>query len=511
MRKRTYLPIAALAAGGVAVTAAMPASAYTTDVKRYARGVGNQYNFAPLLSAGDRLRHTTNSNLRYQMVGIPDGLGITKLADGTAKIYMNHELGNTVLSEPEIGGPLQRGSFVSALTLNGRGEVVSGERAFDTVYDENRYVGRAATEHNNTPGFGRFCSATLVGAAEGMDRNIFLTNEESAGASPDYEAGFTFDKRGGSTVAVFDNQAHALPRLGHFPKENSAVAPNTGDRTVVISLEDGPESPDSQLYMYVGHKNRTASSVLRRNGLDNGKLYVFASTTAGKTSEVNFRNGSIDGHWVEIPDAESLSDIQLEKVSDRKGAFGFVRLEDGTFNPARPGEFFFNSTGGAEGNLLGRGYRLTLNDGNPTGSARLSIIFNTEQLVARGMDAPVSPDNIGINGSFLTIQEDPTTFGREALAKLGRDSSVWRYNLNNLAVSPERFPGARVGVVNDPGRDGVPVPPGSWETSGIVAAESVFGQGSWILDVQAHAPTTPPGRNTVEDGQLLVMRPQAGG
>lgn len=510
MRKSTAVPIAAVAAAGLVMTTAGGATAYTTDAKPYTRGVGSAYDVQPLLSVGDRLRHTTNRNLRYQMVGIPDGLGIARHADGTATIYMNHELGNTVLSEPEIGAALVRGSFVSALTLNRRGEVISGERAFDTVYDENRYVGRVATEGNRTPGFGRFCSAALVGKAEGLDRDIFLTNEESEGANADNEAGFTFDRRGGSTVAIFDNAAHALPRLGHFPKENTLVAPDTGDRTVIISLEDGPESPDSQLYMYVGRKDRAAASVLRRNGLDNGKLYVFRSTTDGTDSEVDFRNGSIDGRWVEIPDAENLSDVQLEKVSDRKGAFGFIRIEDGAFNPSRPGEFFFNTTGGAEGNMLGRGYRLTLNAGNPTGPARLSVIFNSDQIVAAGGDAPVGPDNLGINGRFLTIQEDPTTPAREHLAAAGRDSSIWRYDLDNLTVSPQRFPGARVAEVNPPGRDGVPVPPGSWETSGIIAASSVFGPGSWLFDVQAHSPTTPPRPNTVEDGQLLVMRPRAG-
>lgn len=504
--KSKYLPVAVVAAAGLTVSNAPPASAgFVTDVKRYVQGVGDQYNYQPLLSVGDRMRHTTHRGLRYQMVGIPDGLGIRANADGTATVYMSHELENDVLSEPEIGRPLRRGAFVSAITLNARGEVMSGQRAFDHVYDENRYVGRAATVDNRTPGFGRFCSAYLAGKAVGFDHDIFFANEEASGASPGYQSG-TFDPRGGSTVAVFDNEAHALPRLGHFPKENSVVAPGTGDRTVIMSLKDGPSSPDSQLYMYVGRKNRAATSVLRRNGLDNGKLYVFASTTAGKNTEADFRNGTINGRWVEIPEAEDLSESELEAVSDRKGAFGFIRLEDGAFSSNR--EFFFHATGGAEGNMLGRGYRLVLNDGDPTGPARLSIIWNSDQIVANGGDAPVGPDNMDVNGTFLMIQEDPTSPAREYLAAKGRDSSIWRYRLDNITVSPELFPGARVGKVNDPGRDGVRVPPGTWESSGIAAASPVFGPNSWILDVQAHEPTTPPRSNTVEDGQLLIMRPQ---
>lgn len=51
----------------------------------------------------------------------------------------------------------------------------------------------------------------------------------------------------------------------------------------------------------------------------------------------------------------------------------------------------------------------------------------------------------------------------------------------------------------------IPVLPGLWETSGIVDASGIFGGDSWLLDVQAHDPTTPPTETTVEDGQLVLM------
>jgi hypothetical protein len=49
---------------------------------------------------------------------------------------------------------------------------------------------------------------------------------------------------------------------------------------------------------------------------------------------------------------------------------------------------------------------------------------------------------------------------------------------------------------------------GVWETSGIVDAKRFFGGPSFLFDVQAHSPTTPPiGPNvTVEDGQLMLLR-----
>jgi hypothetical protein len=45
-----------------------------------------------------------------------------------------------------------------------------------------------------------------------------------------------------------------------------------------------------------------------------------------------------------------------------------------------------------------------------------------------------------------------------------------------------------------------------WETSGIIDTAGLFGAGSWLFDVQAHGPTTAPAPNTVEDGQLVLLK-----
>jgi hypothetical protein len=58
-----------------------------------------------------------------------------------------------------------------------------------------------------------------------------------------------------------------------------------------------------------------------------------------------------------------------------------------------------------------------------------------------------------------------------------------------------------------PGRDGIAIDPGTWETSGIIDVSSLFGADTWIFDVQAHSPTAAPGPKAVEDGQLVLMRP----
>ena len=157
-------------------TAALAASAQEyTKVKPYAVAVSPDYVIQPLLTVGDQVPNTSDPTKTYQPVGIPDGLGVTKGKGNTTLLYMNHELVNTVLSEPNVGGPTNRGAFVSRWTLDKYGRVLSGERAYNKVYDEeNGLVYPAAEVGNTTPGFGRFCSGSLAYKEAGFDRPINL-------------------------------------------------------------------------------------------------------------------------------------------------------------------------------------------------------------------------------------------------------------------------------------------------------------------------------------------------
>src|SRR5205807_4931349 len=101
---------------------------FTTSVKPYARSISPDYVLVPLLSVGDRVPHTSDSTKQFQMIGVPDGLGAYKAGGGNSVLYMNHELAGANQSEPVIGEPLHRGAFVSKITLNAAGEVLSGER-----------------------------------------------------------------------------------------------------------------------------------------------------------------------------------------------------------------------------------------------------------------------------------------------------------------------------------------------------------------------------------------------
>ena len=482
---------------------------FTTGIKPYTEGLAGWQTHA-ILSAGDVVPETGNGSAQYQMVGIPDGLGVLRRGK-RVRVFMNHEMTQSIFSGPRVGRPRQEGAFVSEWVLNKRGEVISGRRAFDTVYQDNTLVGDAADESNSTPAFGRFCSAFLAGRRVGFDRPIFFANEE---AGP--ETGLptpSFDAKGSQSVAIFNQQAHALSKLGHFPRENTVVMRGTGNRTVILSTEDGPRTPDSQLYLYLGRKHRESSNPLRRNGLDNGKLYVFASDDSQNSNENQLEQGeTVHGTWKEIQNADQLTDVQTEAAADAVGAFGFVRIEDGEFRPNHKREFWFDTTGeqlagselGPNSNTLGRLYRLRFDKRDPLKGARLTQAYSANDLSSTE-DGPLSPDNVTVTKRSIVVNEDGTSASRPEMEARDRDGSIWVVPLAS-AGDPATF--TRVGELigrSEGGRDDIKTGAGIWETSGIVGSRRAFGAGTFLFDVQAHPPTTAPPTNTVEDGQLLML------
>jgi hypothetical protein len=473
-----------------------------TNVKPYAVAVSADYALQPLLSVGERVPNTSDASKEFQMIGIPDGLGATKGKGNTTLLYMNHELRATALSEPNVGGPLNKGGFISEWTLDPNGCVISGQRAYNTVVDEESGATLPAAEVGNTGRpFGRFCSASLSYREAGFDRPIYLTGEESGGAE-------TFDGRGGLGVAVFDGELHTLVKMGRFAWENTLARPDAGDLTVVMGMEDGPNTLDNQLYMYVGKKNRnTGASVLSRNGLDTGKLYTFVCDTPGQTGEDTFTSGSITGHWVELPDQTSVSETELEAQSDAVGAFTFVRIEDGAWSKTDKNTFYFVTTGSGAANALGRAYQVKFDKKNILGTTTIEVLYNADTIAAAGDDIGFAPDNMEASHNFLMIQEDGTTQSRPQYASRAREGSIWRHSIS------DGFAAKRVVELNPPGTVAVTgslpptVLPGVWETSGIIDTSKFFGHDSWLFVVQAHSPSIAPVPNSVEDGQLLIMRP----
>ena len=359
--------------------------------------------------------NTSDPAKLYQMVGLPDGLGATKGRHGTTILYMNHEFGNLVQSEPNIGGSLNRGAFVSRFILDKNACVVSGERAYDLVHDEETGAVLPAPEvSNTTPGFGRFCSGSLAYKEAGFDRPIYFPGEESGAPG-------TFDPKGALAFAVFDREIHSLVKMGRFPWENNLARPDDGEWTVMMGMEDGPNTPDNQLYLYVGKKSKTkGASVLSRNGLDTGKLYTFVAQAGSPANETLFTSGSITGHWVELPDQTSRTAAELETDSDAVGAFGFIRIEDGAWSKTDKNKFYFVTTGSGVGNALGAVYEVKFDKNNILGTTKISVIYNGDAVAAAGGDVGFAPDNIDTSkDSQLLIRGH----GRAGVGKRG--GPIW--------------------------------------------------------------------------------------
>jgi hypothetical protein len=528
-----------LAAGATAAVGVADArhgdhdAGFRTEVKPYAKGVpGSGWITRPLLSAGDVVPETGNRRSPgYRMVGLPDGLGAYTArgrgrwdggrghASRPVTVLMTHEAAQADRSEPRVGRPGQRGAFASEYLITRDGRVLSGRRAFDRVYQDSRFVGPAADESNATPAFSRWCSAFLAGSEVGFDRRVFFANEEASPEPPSQDGTRpptrSFDPLGSQSVAIFGNEAHALSGLGHFPRENTVVMPRTGAWTVILSTEDGPaKTTDSQLYMYRGRKDRSSRDPLRRNGLVGGRLYAFASDDARDSENAILQGDSVAGHWVEIAGAAALSDVQTEAAVDAAGAFGFARVEDGMFNRRDSREFWFNTTGEQVDdspdphlNELGRVYRLRLKGTDPRAGAVLTQEFNPDEL-APDEDGPLTPDNLDVTGRWIVDQEDGTGASRPEMEQRDRDGSIW--------MLPTATPGDTatfrrvVELVgrSEGGRDGIRTGAGMWESSGIIDTSREFGRDTFLFDVQAHPPTTPPGgtMQTREDGQLLLLR-----
>lgn len=471
----------------------------------YAVSRDSAYETKALLSVGDVVRETSNHRQRFQMVGIPDGLGATKQGEDTI-VWMNHEFASSVKSQPVIGGSLYKGSFVSKWVLKRNGEVESGERAFDSVYVGDTLVGPAAEDvaGNTTRPFSRFCSGSLGTRVDGFTQSIYFAGEED-------DLSTAFDPAGGQAVAIYDNEAHVLPKLGKFAFENIVPqrrADGTTGKTVLLLQEDGPATPlESHLYLYVGQKSAVGTK-LQRNGLADGTLYALKVT--GKTAEsaTDVGGAALDATWVPVPGPESKSAVQLNTDTVAAGAFGFARVEDGAFDKDDPSRYYFVTTGqNAANNNLGRIYQLDLNAADPTGAAKLKLVVNADAILKGGGDAPVSPDNVDTASGWLMVQEDGTAPSRIEMGSKNRDGSIWRFPIvpskGGLVASPDRLV-----ELDPPGRDGVAVGPGVWETSGIIDTSAVLGPDTWLFDVQAHSPTVPPDKASQgEDGQLLLLSP----
>ncbi|MGH2660815.1 MAG: hypothetical protein ACRDHS_14435 [Actinomycetota bacterium] len=463
----------------------------------------------PMINSGE----TPASLGGFTFEGIPDGIGVMPGAStGTVDVFVNHEQSHV----PFLGlGDLVDAS-VSRLTLG----TTSGDEG----------VLAASVPIPPIAGYLRFCSSTMAGPQEGLDRYLYFTNEESndvvpvpAGAPYGPDPSLDPMRQAGYSV-VLDPATGAftqVPGMGRHNHENTMVVPGGWEQIAVLSGDDTffSRTPDwSQLYLYLADNEDALIA-------DHGSLWAFrvTHTDEGKVDGADPFNGANDygdigsgeawrGRFIHVPKviARGLTtdgpQNALEDWSNANNIFQFIRVEDTAYDKNNPRVVYIADTGDRRmvpdpmtGRLKrnpssgpfgafpnGRIYRVEFSADNPRKVVSLSILLNADTGGPGGTLGPVfQPDNLGTSLNSLMVQEDTSQ----------TSSRVWRYDFGSAMWSI-------VATVND--RD--------WESSGIVDASEWFGPGSWLLDVQAHdvfvatAPGPPGVTLKREGGQLLLMK-----
>ena len=412
---------------------------------------------------------------QYRLVGNPDGLGAFDNGDGTFTLLVNHEL-------PGGAGVVRahgaRGAFVSKWTIRKDDlSVVAAEDLIHQVATWNR-----TTSTYNAPASGvllrDLCSATLPPASalydaasgKGYDGRIFMNGEEVA-------------PEGRAFAHLLDGTSYELPALGRASWENQVANPATGEKTVVVGLDD--TSALGQVYVYVGDK-RDAGSPVERAGLTGGTLYGIKVEGFPREDEApeDFEfPASFTGH--SLGNVSNLNGAQLNTASNAANITRFTRPEDGVWDPRNPHDFYFVTTAGGS-----RLWRLSFVDpADPAAGGTIAMLLEG----GRGT-VPNGPyrnlDNItATDRGRLVIQEDTQASGEL--------SAVWQYDIETSAL--ERVAKA------DPDRFEAPTPPFTdrQESSGVIDVEEILGEGWYLLTFMAHYNVGDP--ELVEGGQLLAM------
>ena len=453
----------------------------------------------PIVSSGERLPGG------FLFEGIPDGIGaIDGEAPGTVEVFVNHEQSH-VPFPPNLADV--EDSSVSRLTL---------DTSTGAVLEASTAIGPAK-------GYMRFCSATMAGAAEGLDRDLFLTGEETndivavpPGAPYGPDPAIAPDRQGGFAVALdpATGRSRPIPGMGRFNHENAMVVPGGWGEVAVLSGDDTFSAPSSQLYLYLASSTGALWN-------DRGRLWAFqvTHTDEGPVDPADPFNGANDygdissgerwqGRFIPVPRDIALGDTAvapqtaLEDWSNEHNVFQFIRVEDTAYDPDAPRTVFIADTGSssavpdpATGRLTGGGsgtfrngriFKMTFARSDPRRVTGFRVLLDADAGKPAGFTPMHQPDNMGVSSSSLMVQEDSSQ---------APPSRVWRYDLASKAWSV-------VASVKDQ----------SWESSGIVDASAWFGAGAWLLDVQAHdvfvdTMPGPPGVTLKrEAGQLLLVR-----
>ncbi|MFQ5859506.1 MAG: hypothetical protein ACE5LU_28240 [Anaerolineae bacterium] len=501
------------AALGVA-TAKSGNAGFLTSEPAMITGVGPNVSVKPIMTVGDTLPNG------YRFEAIPDGIAVDPRGRNRFVVFVNHET-STV---PFFGADFDNAQVSRLVLKRGSGKVLDGSFAIPS-----------------SANFLRFCSNFLAGAAEGFSRPLLFTNEETSDlvnrTGTAWPPGPGAEQAG--LVVALDpdtGEFRGILGMGRHNHENSVAVPGFG-QAVVLSGDDTFSAPSSQLYMYIADD---ADAVWD----DEGGLWALRIDNPMNVNDYGdiLPGQSASGVFIPVPDAVADGDqTGLEDWSNDNNVFQFIRVEDIAYDRNHPNIVYIADTGepraipdpapdpadpnpprlirGPRGTAgpfpNGRIFKMVLSPSDPTVVHSLSILIDGDALgsASAGVLSLIhNPDNLETTANSLMIQEDPGSQNRYDFDDPnGTAARIWRYDLQTADLTV-------VAVVDqsafDPTAD-----LGRWESSGIVDASAAFGQGAFLVDVQAHTisiedavgteidPTTgEPVEFKREGGQLLILR-----
>lgn len=411
----------------------------------------------------------------YPLAGYPDGMGAYDNYDGSFSLLVNHEIGGTA-GVPRAHGA--KGAFVSQWRINKNRNDLRVRRGQDLVkrvkvWDAGTEAWRDATAAESV--FNRLCSADLPKYTAFFNRSSFkgyagylFANGEEAGAE------------GRAFVHTMGGTSYEVPALGKFSYENWLAHPRTGDATVTVGLDD---SGNGQVYLFKGRKQSRGNPV-ERAGLGQGALYgVKVDGVDTETDATSLTTAAFTA--APLGDVRKKTGAQLETDSNAAGVTRWQRPEDGHWDPTNRNVFWFVTTASFTGKS--RLWKMTFAD------AARPELGGTLEMALDGTEGQRMLDNITVNTrGQVVMQEDP---GNQAhLAK------IWIYTpstdkLTEVATyDPARFTTGLPGFITQ-----------DEESSGVIEAKTLLGDGWYLINSQAHAKLVPDPFGQVEYGQLLAM------
>lgn len=414
--------------------------AFDTQQPAQISGLGG-YKIDPFVTIGDTVEG-------YTPVGIPDGMGAYALNSTTVRVLVNHELGSTAGAPYTLANGTQltgaRVSFfdVDKATL----KVVDSGVAYNRIINRAGEVVDAASDLE-FGGIQRLCSATYIEAGQfggrGLVDGLFFTGEEANGGS-EY------------VIDPVTKTMYAVPWMGRAAWENVTQL-DTGNNTHVALLI-GDDRTGAPLLMYVGQKDTKAGAgLLERNGLANGKLYVWAADN-GNVDPSQFKGTGTDlnGKFIELdyyrPDLKGTTgydsqgfatQVKQDELARAVGAFQFSRPEDVSTNPFDGTEAVLASTGSGLANnadLWGTTYKINVDFNallSTTATVSPALETTAPFLLPKGftqtkivddVTANRDPDYAATFGNWDMIDLDPSGRYIYIPSEVGRGAGLTRYD-----------------------------------------------------------------------------------